>query len=87
MNIMFDQSFPVAKQDLPVPLKYEDLIFVFEDVDASSRIVKKRHNKMSNVTPRVKTKAIANAAARQQARNRNRGMSRQVKLVFPRLAA
>lgn len=36
MNIMFDQSFPVLKQDLPSALKYEDVIFVFEDIDAEA---------------------------------------------------
>ncbi|CAM9351159.1 unnamed protein product [Ascophyllum nodosum] len=44
MNIMFDQSFPVAKQDLPVTLTFEKVIFVFEDVDAASKIVKARNN-------------------------------------------
>ena len=44
MNIMFDQSFPVEKQDLPVTLTFEKVIFVFEDVDAASKIVKARNN-------------------------------------------
>lgn len=42
MNIMFDETFPVQKQDLPVTLKQENVIFVFEDVDAASKIVKAR---------------------------------------------
>lgn len=47
MNIMFDQSFRVSKQDLPVSLAYENVIFVFEDVDAASKIVKARGNNNS----------------------------------------
>ncbi|CAN0430638.1 unnamed protein product, partial [Hapterophycus canaliculatus] len=42
MNIMLDESFPVAKQDLPISLKHENVIFVFEDVDTASKIVKAR---------------------------------------------
>lgn len=44
MNIMFDESFPVAKQELPVSLKQSNVIFVFEDVDAASKIVQARRN-------------------------------------------
>ncbi|CAN0107280.1 unnamed protein product [Ectocarpus sp. 12 AP-2014] len=42
MNIMLDESFPVAKQDLPISLTHDNVIFVFEDVDAASKIVKAR---------------------------------------------
>eukprot|EP00903_Cladosiphon_okamuranus_P005574 g5549.t1 len=42
MNIMFDQSFRVVKEELPVPLKHKDVIYVFEDIDAASKIVKSR---------------------------------------------
>lgn len=42
MNIMFDQSFRVVKEEFPIPLKHKDVIYVFEDVDAASRIVKSR---------------------------------------------
>ena len=42
MDIMFDESFPVVKQDLPITLAVEDVIFVMEDVDATSPIVRAR---------------------------------------------
>lgn len=42
MNIMFDQSFCVLKEEFPVDLKYENIIFVFEDVDAATPIVHQR---------------------------------------------
>ncbi|CAN0252493.1 unnamed protein product, partial [Laminaria digitata] len=42
MDIMFDQSFPVHKQDLPITLAVENVIFVMEDVDATSPIVRSR---------------------------------------------
>ncbi|CAN0082389.1 unnamed protein product [Ectocarpus sp. 12 AP-2014] len=48
MNIMFDQSFRVATQALPVPLKHENVIYVFEDVDAASKIVKARKSIINN---------------------------------------
>ena len=44
MDIMFDQSFPVAKQDLPISLSVENVIFVMEDVDATSPIVRARES-------------------------------------------
>ncbi|CAN0351525.1 unnamed protein product, partial [Ectocarpus sp. 12 AP-2014] len=48
MNIMFDQSFRVATQELPIPLKHENVIYVFEDVDAASKIVKARKSVIIN---------------------------------------
>ncbi|CAM9847032.1 unnamed protein product, partial [Laminaria digitata] len=42
MDIMFDQSFPVEKQDLPITLAIDNVIFVMEDVDATSPIVRSR---------------------------------------------
>lgn len=42
MNIMFDQLFSVVHQQLAVSLKHENVIYVFEDVDASSNIVQCR---------------------------------------------
>jgi len=46
---MFDQSFHVLKQDLPSALKYEDVIFVFEDIDAEApKIVRKRATTNTN---------------------------------------
>lgn len=48
MNIMFDESFPVAKQELPVSLNQSNVIFVFEDVDAASKIVQARRNTNTN---------------------------------------
>lgn len=45
MNIMFDQTFNVEKQELPVSLTYANIIFVFEDVDAATPIVHDRRVK------------------------------------------
>lgn len=42
MNIMFDQLFTMVHQQLPVSLKHENVIYVFEDVDAASNIVQCR---------------------------------------------
>eukprot|EP00752_Nemacystus_decipiens_P016297 g14574.t1 len=56
MNIMFDESFPVAKQEFPVSLKQDNVIFVFEDVDAASKIVQARRstNSIANVGASVR---------------------------------
>jgi len=42
MDLMFDQKFAVAGEDIPVKLNFSDVIFVMEDVDAASKIVHKR---------------------------------------------
>lgn len=42
MDIVFDQRFPVVGEELPVSLGFENVIFVMEDVDAASPIVKSR---------------------------------------------
>ncbi len=62
MNIMFDQSFPVTKQDLPVTLKHENVIYVFEDVDAASKIVLSR-KLVSKDVPTVRPPTSAAGAA------------------------
>ena len=42
MDIVFDQKFPVIGEELPVSLGFENVIFVMEDVDAASPIVRSR---------------------------------------------
>lgn len=42
MDIVFDQSFAVKGEDMPVKLSFKDIIFVMEDVDAASPIVHAR---------------------------------------------
>jgi len=39
MDLLFDLVFPVQGGDLPVKLKFNDIIFVMEDVDAASKVV------------------------------------------------
>eukprot|EP00746_Dinoflagellata_sp_MGD_P100514 gnl/MRDRNA2_/MRDRNA2_409005_c0_seq1.p1 gnl/MRDRNA2_/MRDRNA2_409005_c0~~gnl/MRDRNA2_/MRDRNA2_409005_c0_seq1.p1 ORF type:complete len:134 (+),score=27.44 gnl/MRDRNA2_/MRDRNA2_409005_c0_seq1:231-632(+) len=39
MDLMFDLVFPVQGGDVPLKLKFEDIIFVMEDVDAASKVV------------------------------------------------
>lgn len=39
---MFDQSFRVSQLELPASLSFENVIFVMEDVDAASPIVRSR---------------------------------------------
>jgi chaperone BCS1 len=42
MDIVFDQSFLIKGEDMPVKLGFKDIIFVMEDVDAASPIVHAR---------------------------------------------
>lgn len=42
MDIMFDETFSVAKKEMPVNLKHEHVIFVMEDIDVASPIVLSR---------------------------------------------
>ncbi|CAN0187717.1 unnamed protein product, partial [Discosporangium mesarthrocarpum] len=42
MDIVFDQSFSVVGEELPVKLGFKDVIFVMEDIDAASPIVLSR---------------------------------------------
>jgi chaperone BCS1 len=44
-SIFFDQTYHVQGQYVPVKLGYKDIIFVMEDVDAASKVVKRRDGK------------------------------------------
>lgn len=76
MNIMFDQSFPVSKQDLPVSLKYENVIFVFEDVDAASKIVIARNNIRPSSASASSTAAAAPAVRARANKRKNEKRSK-----------
>ena len=49
MDIMFDQSYMVAGDDVPIKLGFKDVIFVMEDVDAAAKIVQRRDGKTGAV--------------------------------------
>lgn len=63
MDTMFDQTFSVDSEDLPVSLPYENVIFVMEDVDAASPIVKSRDRAAERRRSKRKRAAAASAAA------------------------
>eukprot|EP01066_Platyproteum_vivax_P016807 Platyproteum_vivax@DN7228_c0_g1_i1.p1 len=42
MDVMFDLTFRVTDEEEPLKLKFDDLIFVMEDVDCASRVVYSR---------------------------------------------
>ena len=42
MDCIFDQSFRVPGEDMPIKLDFGQVIFVMEDVDAASDVVLKR---------------------------------------------
>lgn len=66
MDIMFDQNFPVDKQDLPVTLAIDNVIFVMEDVDATSPIVRAREHAPPNVRIPAQAKNEQIYSARQE---------------------
>merc|ERR1719230_844138 len=45
MDIMFDQQYAVLGDEVPIKLGFKDVIFVFEDVDAASKVVHRRDGK------------------------------------------
>jgi chaperone BCS1 len=50
MSIFFDRSYHVEGGSVPVKMNFKDVIFVMEDVDATSKIVKRRDGrKVMNV--------------------------------------
>jgi len=55
MDIVFDQSFAVQGEDIPIKLSFKDIIFVMEDVDAASPIVQTRS---SGATPKDKVVVV-----------------------------
>ncbi|CAK0818914.1 unnamed protein product, partial [Prorocentrum cordatum] len=57
MDLLFDLVFPVQGGDLPVKMKFEDIIFVMEDVDAASKVVYARGKKGTKRKAKNKSKA------------------------------
>ena len=51
----YDLRYQVSGEDVPIKLKYKDIIFVMEDVDAASKIVHKRSGGPSTVRVEVTT--------------------------------
>jgi SpoVK/Ycf46/Vps4 family AAA+-type ATPase len=49
-SIFFDRTYHVQGQCVPVKLGYKDIIFVMEDVDAASKVVKRRDGKNTTGT-------------------------------------
>jgi len=47
-SIFFDQKFNVEGERLPVQLSFKDIIFVMEDIDAVSKIVRRRDGKKTS---------------------------------------
>jgi len=46
-SVFFDQKYYVEGEDIPVTLSFKDVIFVMEDIDAVSKIVRRRDGKMA----------------------------------------
>jgi len=45
MDIFFQKKYQIAGQDVPVSLGFKDVIYIMEDVDSASKIVKRRDGK------------------------------------------
>jgi hypothetical protein len=61
MDIVFDQTFAVKGEDMPIKLAFKDIIFVMEDVDAASPIVHARSEGSKSDDP-VKAASIKKLA-------------------------
>ena len=46
MDVFFDQRYSVHGVDVPVKMGFQDVIFVMEDVDAASKVVRRRDDKI-----------------------------------------
>lgn len=64
--MMFDQSFPVIRGDFPISLPFESVIFVMEDVDVASPIVRSRERALYK--RRKKQRAAAAKALKAEAK-------------------
>mmetsp|Transcript_4169 Transcript_4169/g.5123 ORF Transcript_4169/g.5123 Transcript_4169/m.5123 type:complete len:582 (+) Transcript_4169:1413-3158(+) len=42
MDLVFDRCFRVPEEDMPIRLKFDDIVFVMEDIDCASKVVHKR---------------------------------------------
>lgn len=50
MDIFFQRKYHIAGQDVPVRLGFRDVIYIMEDVDSASKIVKRRDGKVGDDT-------------------------------------
>ena len=55
MSIFFDQKYSVDGEQVPIKLDFKDVIFVMEDVDAASKVVRRRGGSNYNSTPNDNT--------------------------------
>mmetsp|Transcript_83899 Transcript_83899/g.130999 ORF Transcript_83899/g.130999 Transcript_83899/m.130999 type:complete len:714 (-) Transcript_83899:87-2228(-) len=55
MDVMFDNKYQIVGQEVPIKLRFKDVIFVMEDVDAISKIVHRRDGKTSEPATATKT--------------------------------
>eukprot|EP00588_Corethron_pennatum_P030582 CAMPEP_0194317894 /NCGR_PEP_ID=MMETSP0171-20130528/14576_1 /TAXON_ID=218684 /ORGANISM="Corethron pennatum, Strain L29A3" /LENGTH=758 /DNA_ID=CAMNT_0039074625 /DNA_START=403 /DNA_END=2679 /DNA_ORIENTATION=+ len=53
MSLFFDQRYHVTGQEASIQLGFKDVIYVMEDVDASSKIVRRRDGKKTAAVTRV----------------------------------
>ena len=50
MSIFFDKRYRIQGEDVPARMAYKDILFVMEDVDAASKIVKRRDGRTGGLT-------------------------------------
>jgi SpoVK/Ycf46/Vps4 family AAA+-type ATPase len=59
MSIFFDQKFNIEGEYVPIRLNFENVIFVMEDVDATSKVVRRRDGQI-NMTNTVESVELSN---------------------------
>jgi SpoVK/Ycf46/Vps4 family AAA+-type ATPase len=56
MDLLFDNVFPEEDGEFPLKMRFQDVIFVMEDVDAASKVVYAREKSKSKCSSRRKSK-------------------------------
>lgn len=55
MNMFFEKRYHIRGEYVPVKLGFKDVIFVMEDVDAASAVVRRRDDKRPGLAPKKET--------------------------------
>jgi uncharacterized membrane protein len=58
MSVFFDRNFFIQDEYVPVQLDFKDIIFVIEDVDSASKVVKRRDGKTTTEVEVIQSECI-----------------------------
>eukprot|EP00929_Paragymnodinium_shiwhaense_P036800 TRINITY_DN1968_c0_g1_i1.p1 TRINITY_DN1968_c0_g1~~TRINITY_DN1968_c0_g1_i1.p1 ORF type:complete len:708 (-),score=184.45 TRINITY_DN1968_c0_g1_i1:117-2180(-) len=87
MDVMFDDRYQVQGQDVPIKLRFKDVIFVMEDVDAISSIVHRRDGGASDAASGLVTKEAKDAKDAKEGASKDTAAAEKPKDAAPAPAA